>query len=58
MLCHPQAERSFDDDGDEVMYRSAAGGEEEDAVPFELPEMAMKITRQRAKFDISGAVPA
>jgi len=54
-----EAERSFDDDGDEVMYRSAGGdGEEEDAVPFELPEMAMKITRQRAKFDVSGAAPA
>jgi len=42
------------------MYRSAGGDgeEEEDAVPFELPEMAMKITRQRARFDVSGAAPA
>merc|ERR1712146_306549 len=50
-----EAERSFDDDGDEVMYRSCAGEEE---VPFELPEMAMPISRQRAKFDISSMTPA
>jgi len=37
----------YDDDGDEVMYRSA-GGDDEPAIPFELPEMAMPIARQRA----------
>lgn len=42
--------RTYDDDGDEVMYRSAGGGEEEeDATPFELPEFAMPISRQRAR---------
>jgi len=39
----------MDEDGEEVMYRSAAGGgDDEDATPFEMPELAMKIVRQRA----------
>ena len=45
--------RTYDDDGDEVMYRSAGGGDGEGdgdvGAAFELPEFAMPISRQRAR---------
>ena len=38
---------TFTDDGDEVMYRGASF-DDDVAPPFELPEQAMPICRQRA----------
>ena len=51
-----QGEAAEAEDGDEVVYRSAGGqgdehpdaDEDADAPPFELPEMAVAISRQRA----------
>jgi len=44
-----QAETAFTEDGDEVMYRSAGGDDDDDASPpFEMPEQAIPISRQRA----------
>ena len=46
-----QAEDAFTEDGDEVMYRSAGGDDEDDdnaPPPFERPEQAIPISRQRA----------
>jgi len=45
-----QAEDAFTEDGDEVMYRSAGGDDEDDNAPppFERPEQAIPISRQRA----------
>lgn len=42
-----EAQAAFTEDGDEVLYRGA-GGEDDTAPPFEMPEMAMPISRQRA----------
>lgn len=48
-------QRQYDDEGEEVMYRSC-GGEEEPAVPFEMPAEAMPISRQRAR--LASEMPA
>ena len=48
------AARGQDEDGDGPVYRSVAGEEDDDAVPFELPEMAPPISRQRARMQVSG----
>ena len=50
------AQAAFTEDGDEVLYRSCAGGQDDEMAgqdddaspPFELPEQAMPISRQRA----------
>ena len=44
-----RAETAFTEDGDEVMYRSAGCDDDDDpSPPFEMPEQAIPISRQRA----------
>ena len=43
-----QGAAAFTDDGDEVLYRSVNDDNDDDSPPFELPEQAIRVCRQRA----------
>jgi serine/threonine protein kinase len=43
-----QGAAAFTDDGDEVLYRSVNDDDDDDSPPFELPEQAIRVCRQRA----------